>query len=412
MLGVNYEYTNGVEQAHLNYSNLQAAGLQCVPHSLLSENHIRPLDIDSLADWGDTKCFFKTGSGDLPYDIFAAAFYLVTRYEEYLRFEADAHNRFPAFSSILVKCDVISEPLVNQWAIKLRETLLAHYPSLSFKPRTFEYVSTIDIDQTWQYRHKGWVRNSLGFLRDFKIGKWGDLKDRLSVLSGLTDDSFFNFDWQLAVHQKYNTRVNYFMLLGDYGRFDKNIHHTNTEFRKLIQDLSKIPQNQVGIHPSYHSNTDYKRVEKELNRLKNILNADITKSRQHFLMHQMPETYANLDKLGITEEHTMGYSTHLGFRAGIAAPFLWYDLASNRVTKMRLMPFCAMDITPLHYMRQNPSEAIATLKELMNKVKAVDGLFISLWHNESLSESGRWKSWRKVYEQMIAYAHHIRSTSD
>jgi hypothetical protein len=71
-----------------------------------------------------------------------------------------------------------------------------------------------------------------------------------------------------------------------------------------------------------------------------------------------------------------------------------------------------MDITPLHYMRQNPSEAIATLKELMNKVKAVDGLFISLWHNESLSESGRWKSWRKVYEQMIAYAHHIRSTSD
>ena len=100
----------------------------------------------------------------------------------------------------------------------------------------------------------------------------------------------------------------------------------------------------------------------------------------------------------------MGYSTHLGFRAGIAAPFYFFDLTKNESTNLKLYPFCAMDITPLHYMKQNPDEAIETLTELMNEVKAVNGLFVSLWHNESFSETERWKGWRKVYEALLSKA--------
>jgi myosin-crossreactive antigen len=122
----------------------------------------------------------------------------------------------------------------------------------------------------------------------------------------------------------------------------------------------------------------------------------------------MPATYRLLLELGIKEDHTMGYSTHLGFRAGIAAPFYWFDLETNEQTELRLMPFCAMDITPLHYRGESPSEATETIHELMLKVHEVGGLFVSLWHNESFSETERWIGWSSVYEDILAKAHELK----
>jgi len=245
------------------------------------------------------------------------------------------------------------------------------------------------------------LRNILGTFRDLATNKWENLLDRWPTLLGVKDDSFFNFDWQNQLHKKYNTVVKYFILLGDFGGFDKNISHNNIQFKALINQLLNTRNNEVGIHPSYKSNESKEQVKEEIKRLKNITKHSVTLSRQHFLMHKMPETYQILIELGIKEEHTMGYSTHLGFRAGIAAPFYFFDLTKNTTTKLKLYPFCAMDITPLHYMEQNPEQAIHTLTELMNEVKKVDGLFISLWHNESFSETERWKGWSKVYVSLL-----------
>jgi len=37
----------------------------------------------------------------------------------------------------------------------------------------------------------------------------------------------------------------------------------------------------------------------------------------------------------------------------------------------------------------------------VDEVKKVNGTFISLWHNESLSNQKRWKGWQQVYESML-----------
>ena len=44
------------------------------------------------------------------------------------------------------------------------------------------------------------------------------------------------------------------------------------------------------------------------------------------------------------------------------------------------------------------------VKELLDSVKEVDGIFISLWHNETLSDDKHWKDWKQVYEYMIKEA--------
>lgn len=401
LLGVDYVFTSSVADCDLNYSPESGGTFRIVPQGLLAEHDIRDNIRIQFSAWEKTVCFFST-TGDIPFDIFSAAFYLVSRYDEYLSYESDAHHRFPAESC--VHFNYLEEPLVNVWVLKLKDALMVKDSKLTFKVRSFSFRSTLDIDQAWKYKHKGIVRNTLGIIRDLTSLQIDLVKERIVVLLGSRPDPFYNFEWQKKVHETYDTPAHYFILLGDYGTYDKNTKHTLKPFRQLIQDLSHNERNIVGIHPSYQSNVSAEQVSCEMGRLSDILKTEITHSRQHFLMHSMPQTYQTLIDNGITEEHTMGFSTHIGFRAGIAAPFYWFDLSKNKATKLKLVPFCVMDITPLNYLQLCPEEAVDRIAALQDRVKKVGGLFVSLWHNESLSESGRWKGWRIVYQKMVEHA--------
>ncbi len=406
LLGVTYVFHNEADSAHLNYSDTSNDfGIQCIPHGLLQESDIRNSLIKEIEvqTWKESSCFFKTSldKAYLPFDLFSASFFLVSRYEEYIDFTADHHSRFPATESIMYKNGLLEEPLVNQWALLLRDALKSKFANLQFNERKYEYRSTIDIDQAWKFRNKGLLRNLAGSVQDLFQGKWENLLNRWPVLWGVKNDPFYNFDWQYKVHRQYSTQVDYFVLLGNRSKFDKNIDVENTHFQALIKELYSYENCSVGIHPSYDSNNNHELVKLEIKRLETIIDSKVVRSRQHFLMHKMPETYEVLISNGITEEHTMGYSTHLGFRAGIASPFNFFNLRTNTETDLRLIPFCAMDITPLHYLEKTPEQAIEILSQLMLKVKEVDGLFVSLWHNESFSESERWNGWRKVYLSLL-----------
>jgi hypothetical protein len=408
LLGTDYEFVNSSSDCHLNYSKEFGGKMHIIPHGLLSEVDIRS-DIEIYFEKSNNQWFtFRTSDAtEMSFDVFAASFYLVSRYEEYLSYEPDDHNRYTAGFSCLSQHDLLMEPLVNQWAFYIKNELIKGDSDLEFLPRKFEYLSTVDIDQAWKFKYKGIKRNVLGTLRDLKEGKWENFKDRWPILLGFKKDPFYEaFHWHKLQEIKYDIKPNYFVLVGDYGTFDKNTSYKHIEFQQLIKSLDD--EDSLGIHPSYQSNIEIDRVATESDRLSSILDRSISTSRQHFLMHTMPATYRLLLKLGIKEDHTMGYSTHLGFRAGIAAPFYWFDLENNEQTELRLVPFCAMDITPLHYRGESPSEATETIDELLQKVHEVDGLFVSLWHNESFSETERWIGWSSVYVRMLDRAKELK----
>lgn len=396
--------------AHIGYSRDENANT-IIPHGLLSETGLDFIINQSIKfeNWDDIPAFFRTGTGNLPFDIFAATFYLLSRYEEYGGFTPDHHNRFPASESVLYQNKILDKPLINLWALQLQEILKKTDTILVFKPRKFQYISTIDVDQMWKYKNKGFLRSIIGNVRDLYAKKWENFLERWPVLFGFRDDPFFNFDWQKALHLEFNTKTIYFLLLGNRSKFDKNIPHSNIAQQRAIQQLANSDNVDIGIHPSYHSNLSNELVSKEIKRLKDVTGDDVTISRQHFLMHQMPTTFHNLIANGITEEHTLGYSTDLGFRAGIACPFQFYDIGKEKITNLTLYPFCVMDITAPHYYGLKPDQAIARINDLMTSVYNVGGLFISLWHNESLSETERWKGWRVVYKKMVEKAAELSS---
>jgi hypothetical protein len=63
-----------------------------------------------------------------------------------------------------------------------------------------------------------------------------------------------------------------------------------------------------------------------------------------------------------------------------------------------------MDTTLNDYMKLTPKQSLGRIRDLKNEVKAVDGLFITLFHNESLSNYLRWRGWERLYESMLKIA--------
>jgi hypothetical protein len=163
--------------------------------------------------------------------------------------------------------------------------------------------------------------------------------------------------------------------------------------------------NSIGIHPSFRSNSQPEQLKKEITRVSKVLKRNITNSRQHFLKLTFPETYRRLIENDITDDYTMGYSSDVGFRASICTPFYFYDLEREMPSKLKIHPFAVMDATLRYYMRVKPDKALSHIEPLIKEVRAVNGTFISLWHNESLSNMHPWDGWQNIYADMVKLAH-------
>lgn len=354
-------------------------------------------------DFEGTKALFPVCGKEtlFPFDVFAASFYLVSRYEEYLPHVRDKFGRFKAESTWMFENGMLQKPLVNIWALKLGERMQSQYPELRLKKRKFSFLPTIDIDAAWAYKHKGFIRTSAGFLKNLAARDYGLIKERHQVLSRHRKDPFDSFDFLFDLQKKYRLDPIFFILCGDYDTNDKNISVRNDAFQALIKRIGDYAD--VGIHPSFASYLDSEKLRVELERLSSVLNRDVTKSRQHFLRMNLPCSYQKLIELDVKNDYTMGFASQAGFRAGIADAFPFFDLENDVVTPLVVHPFALMDGTMRDYLDLNVDESFELACRLADEVKAVNGTFIYLTHNETLGGEKRWVGWPEMFEKLIQY---------
>lgn len=369
---------------------------------LLSETGLKDQNI-TVFNYNGLPAFYSTSrTSVIPFDPFSATFYLLSRYEEYMPSIRDPHDRYEANQSIGWASGFLQRPVVNLWAQLIKELILQKYPEYKFPERKYKFVSTIDIDNAFAYREKGFVRVTGGFLRSLTRLDFKELSERARVLLGFERDPYDTYEYLFDIQDKYNVRSIYFFLLADYGLNDKNVPVTSRKFRSLIKAIGDRAE--VGIHPGYGSTDNPKKLETEIRRLSKILNREITKSRQHFLRLQLPNTYRNLIDLDITDDFTMGYASEIGFRAGCCTAFNFYDLDLEIETKLRIHPFAVMEATLKYYMKLTPEASLEKVKALIEEVRKVNGTFMTLWHNETLSDTKQWKGWKDLYEQVVIAA--------
>ncbi|MBN2521927.1 MAG: polysaccharide deacetylase family protein [Bacteroidales bacterium] len=395
----NREIFNQSKERKINYSKAKFANCFTIdPAGLLEQTGLTENKIE-FGSWKNFPVFFNRPTGDMPFDLFSAVFYLVSRYEEYLPFQEDAFGRFEAKKSIASKGDFLHLPVIDLWCIELAKVLDICKSCKNIQEEKYKFQLTIDVDHAWVFKNKGLVYFTGGLIKDIVFLKFKKFHHRIQVLCNCLPDPGYTFDYLKEIQNKLSRQIKYFVLCSGKGKYDRNISAGNKNFQRLLKTLDN--NSSIGIHPSYASNKSFNILEKELKCLSEILERKVEISRQHYLKLKLPDTYRNLIRLGIHEDYSMGFGSRTGFRAGIARPFYFYDLYEEKQTLLRVIPFQIMDRTLLSYLKYSPEQAEKEMEYYTTTIKSVGGTFVSLWHNDSLGNFGEWQGWRSVFEKMI-----------
>ena len=407
ILGIDFKHISNLSEFDpsqdflLNYSDQRSEfhELFIAPHGLLFDTGIRSFSIDVKNDQV-LPYFFSSSESDWHFDLFAAAFYLLSRYEEYLPSQADDHGRFAAENSLAFQAGFLARPLIDEWAFEFRKKLLSHFPNLKFRERNFQVACTVDIDQVFRTKGKSNWRFIKSISGSILKADWKDLKNKIAVRKNKIDDPYDQYDRLEKIHRKINWKAIYFILFAEKNtKQDINLNTKQPDFLQRIKRLSHTAD--IGIHPSYQSNSQPTVMQSERFNLSQIIQRNINSSRQHFLKMQMPNTYHDLIQIGILHDYSMGYASQVGFRASTCTPFPFFDLHQNEITFLTIHPFCLMDTSYHAYLKYTPAAALQNAKQLLQAVKNVEGVFCTLWHNESMSGYQEWKGWENVYEDLM-----------
>lgn len=385
----------------INYSKDAIDGklIWIQPVSILFENDIRPYKPEVFVLSNGQKAFFKSQS-TTGFDLFAALFFLISRYEEYGPHKKDSYGRYAHENSIAYKNDFLHLPLINYWLEDFRKQLVQLGNGIEDNKPAFRFLPTYDIDIAWSYLHKGFLRNAGGFLKTMLKGDVKAARKRLAVLSKTKTDPYEAYGWMNDLHGQFQLDPVYFFHVGKQRNdYDKSISTRNESFQQLIKDSGK--QYAVGIHPSWHSHVSEKILHEEIKDLENILGKLITASRQHYIRFELPNSFRQLVAAGITDDYSMGYGSINGFRASVATSFFWYDLQSDKPTSLLLHPFCFMDANAFFEQKLSPQEALAEMLRYQKILQSCGGTMITIWHNTFLGTDKMFEGWRDIYLQFL-----------
>lgn len=366
------------------------------PEGILSETGIRADDPPAASDGGLMLLFPSDSPSDLPFDIFAASFWMLTRYEEYRKFGPDRHGRFMAEDSLAFRLGFLRIPVVELWARRLALALLKKIPFLAFRRNRFRSVVTFDIDQAYAYRGKGVLRGAAGFMSDLVKGAG---MERLRSLSGTDRDPYDVYDYIFEAVDNAGAEALFFLPFGSWSEYDRNNPAGSKIYGELVRRITS--RYNAGIHFSYNSGHDGSLMKKERERFARVTGIVPSVSRQHYLVLRFPDTCRWLHANGIKTDYTLGYPSLPGFRAGISVPFRFYDLVAEKETALVMSPFAIMDVTLKDYMKLDVQKAKSVITETADSLVVTGGVFLSIWHNSSLTERNGWEGWREVFEHTL-----------
>ena len=404
ILGIDVSFTSKVEDfiAHdsmkLSYTRQPLSGEIFIrSNELLFEQGLGEVEIH-VQTWAHTKGFFPTGEkSSLPFDIFAASFYLLSRYEEYLPHVKDGFGRFTTSQSLAYKEKFLNQPVIDIWAYKFQEVLKERYPNYLFPVRSYNVQPIIDVPTAYYYRQKGLLRTIGGTLNDLVKLRLKNLYQRYLVLAGFQRDPYDTFKWIITKQKQCNFKFMVFFLIGEYSTYDKNISINKKQFVSLIKSVADYCE--VGLKASYLSLEDIETLKIEKQKMESIINTELKAVRHSFSKLNLPMSYRNLIELEIQKDFTMGYIDQMGFRAGTCTPFQYYDLDYEVQTPLQINPYHAMDFALLKYASQLDKKE--HLMKIIREVKSVNGTFAPVFHNYSFNNQPRWQGFKDLFNIIL-----------
>ena len=337
-------------------------------------------------------------------DIFASAFFMLTRWEEYVNRARDNHNRFSAKESLAYKNNFLDRPIVNEYIEYLWNILT--YLGIKQKrvKREYKFIMTHDVDEVLRYfSFNRFIRElARDFVKNRKfIEPFKKFYEYLLIQLKLKRDPFDTFDYLLKKESEYRVESYYFFMgEGSNLTYDDN-YDINSKFVKNLAKKILSYNNTIGIHPSYNTYNNPAQFAKEKQKIEDAFGIKIECGRQHYLRFNVPTTWQIWEDNRMKWDSTLSYADKEGFRCGVCYEYSIFNFLTRKKLNLKEKPLIAMEASFTIYQSYlNLDEIIKNIKMLIDLVKKYNGEFVFLWHNAT---SG--KDWYKdFYESVLAIA--------
>ena len=303
------------------------------------------------------------------------AFFMLTRAEEYGEVALDIHGRFLSSASIYLTTEQYEVP----WVDVFRARLLNHFKLHDL--RQGRTIATHDIDVPFRFEMANLRLNWHSLLR-MASHVWRDKRLTCSMLADRADN----------LRQMHVENVDQiFFIMSNLkrhrldGRYSLKSKKLKTRIEFLIEKGVKF-----GWHAEYDTLNSPKLAKQRIQDVREFLGFDKTQEidvRAHFLKWDVRRSPAFMKELGVTTDYSMGFSDTVGFRAGTARPFKFFDIEKRIQTELRIVPLILMDCALLPPYRINDCEIdlfISRIWNIKECVKKYNGDFVFLWHNSYL----------------------------
>ncbi|MGB0376063.1 MAG: DUF7033 domain-containing protein [Flavobacteriaceae bacterium] len=366
-------------------------------HTLLFELGVTQPEV-RVQSWEGFPAFFKVSENSaLPFDLFAASFFLLSRYEEYQPHQVDNRGRFQPKQSLAVKHQFLEKPLVDIWAVKIFNLLCEGFPDLSLpKGKKPVFQPIFSIVSPYKFRLKSpfmVVWELLGYF--FRFQFW-EIADFWRVQMGRIDDPHGHYKELRKLTSTFANQPFMFFLFTPKGPNDNGVSPFNPNYRALVKENADyIP---TSLLVSFESQLDPSQIPSEIKLFNEAIHRTVKSVVLHRGIRQLGTTYIGLSEAELQHDYSMCYTQLVGYRASTAVPFYFYDLTHERLSSLKIHPVVA---TEEALKQRSPKKAFDTLNRLYHNLPTSTAQFCVHFSNRILNPQVREMSWRKLFINFI-----------
>jgi len=374
------------------------------------------------AENGQHPLFWRVGTSRIECfaDLPASTLFALCRVEEAQQRPLDVHSRFAANMSVACRDGFFDRPVVDEWGLAFGQAIEALVPAWRPRPRKLRVKISHDIDEVGvrprlrQLHRNGngrsWVRTGwmvLPFdLRNaIKLGL--EHRDPVRAAAQLmrtfspSEPSCLGLV-QTVVREDLERGLDsavYWKASG-LGPFDSGYDPRVKSIRNVIHWLQEHNV-ENGVHPGYATFRCPERLQVELQILRSVLGEHQLGGRQHYL-RWCPETWMDWENCGLGYDSTVGYADRVGFRAGTCIPYRPWLLSQDREARLIEIPLLVMDTCLLDPMHMSSEEPITVVSRLIEKCRAVGGVFTFLCHNTTLRDPSFVRQYGQILDMLTS----------
>lgn len=314
----------------------------------------------------------------LGFDLIAAAFWFLSRYEEYVDPKTDDHGRFLCAYSAAPR-ELYDQPLVNLWFERLGELLRDVVKLPQAPPLRTTIALTHDVDLLRKYRSVRSVARSAMAAATGKVSI-AETREAAMVLAGVRRDPYDCFDELFDLKEKLAAPSTFFLMSGGNAQLDGDYRLTDLPARELVTKITRSGD-KIALHASYESGFADGMIAEERKAMTAAIGRDPHGARQHYLRFETPQTWKRQIEAGIQYDSTGGFADYAGFKFGWSGCFRPFDVKERKELPIVEIPLIAMDVTFAVYEKLASEIALERLSNLVEASAVRGGAFVLLWHN-------------------------------